>query len=478
MKKQLILLFFIGFFIRFYFQFLEPSFNVDEISLGNNLKELTFKELLKPLKYGQSSPPLYLFLQKLILSIFPFAFWIKIKTLNFVCSILILFFFYKFLKRTLNPIVILVYAILVFNPFIIYNSLTIKQYGFDLLGVLILITFYNNVTFKKYSWIFFTFWCLISNIGLFGCAGFLIFNFFFEEKKFSFNKIIFWIKKNIKIILAPFPYLIYFVWYLNQDGASALKDYMVEYWSGSFIPFNSSIFKYILFLCHQIWISFYSAYEFWGVILFLMTLPSILYLAKKKEILFKKPILLLLCILLVHIGLNILHIYPLSDRLFLYLAPLFILLLGSSLDIILKHFKSKRLKYVLTFTIVFVTISLYLTYFPYKENDVVQLYQKLNKLETEESVYLTNKSWKTINSFNKFTENYFSSKQTFIPIDSKLNNSNYLITRVHKKLKPNKTANEESDISHLITEKKINLIFCVQGYNVYEIKTTTNNGYK
>jgi len=478
MKKQLIIMFIVGFFIRFYFQFLEPSFNVDEISLGNNLKELTFRELFYPLKYGQSSPPLYLLLQKFIIVFFPFPFWVKIKILNFICSILTLLVFYKFLKKTLNPLVILMFAILVFNPFILYNSLTVKQYGFDLLGVLFLITFNSNITFKKYNWIFFTFWCLISNIGLFGCAGFLIFNFFFEQTRFSFNQTIIWVKKNIKIIFAPVPYIIYFVWYLNQDGASELKAYMVTYWSGTFIPLNYSIFKYILYLCHQFWISFYSAYEFWGVILFFMTLPSILHLVRKKEILFKKSIVLLLCILLIHILLNIFHLYPLSDRLFLYLAPLFILLLGSSLDIIIKRFKSKKSKYTITFTIVFITIGLYLTYIPHKENDVVQLYKKINELETVESVYLTNKSQETINDFDIFTDNYFTSEKTFIPLDSELNNSNYLITRVHKKLKPNKTSIEEVDILHLIAQKKIHLIFNIQGYNIYKIKTTTNNDYK
>lgn len=467
-KKVLIVLFIIGIVIRLYFQFLEPTFNVDEISLGRNIKELSFHKLLYPLNYGQSAPPLYLLLQKLIIVSFPFAFWIKIKILNFACSILTLFIFYKFLSKNTSHVSILMFSILIFNPFIINNSLTVKQYSFDLLGIILMITYCNNTYFKKNIWIFFTVWCLISNIGLFGCAGFLMFNFFSQKNWLNLRHLLFWIKKNIKIFLAPFPYIIYFIWYLNQDGASELKNYMINYWSNSFIPLNSSIFKYLLYLLHQFWISFYSAYEVWGIILFLLITSSFMYLIRKKDILFKKQILILLCVFLVHVCLNILHMYPLSDRLFLYLAPLFILLLGASLDIILNQFNSTKLKATVNYTISLITITLFISYMPYKDNDVSLLYKKLHFIKTEK-IYLTNKAKKTIKSFNKFTDNEFSSALIFIPIDSKLENSNYLISRVHNKLKPNKTSKEENDIASMIHQKKIHLIFSVAGYNVYRV---------
>lgn len=475
MKIWLIIVMILGIVIRFYFHFLEPTFNVDEIALGTNLKELTFKELLYPLNYGQSSPPLYLLLQKTIIVVFPLAFWIKIKILNFICAILTLFLFYKFLIKTKNPIAILMFAMLVFNPFLIYNSLTVKQYGFDLLGVLFLINYSNHVAFKKYNWIFFTFWCLISNIGLFGCAGFLIYNFFSEKQSFKIKNLVIWVKNNIKTFVSPFPYIAYFLWFLNQEGASELKSYMVIYWNNSFIPLNSSIFKYIIYLFHQFWISFYSAYEFWGIFLFCLIIPSLTYLIRKKNILFKQQILLMLCILFVHIILNVLHMYPLSDRLFVYLAPLFILFLGASLDILFTYFKLKKIKYTITFLLTFITIGLYFLYLPYKDNDVVLLFKKISELDSNKTIYVTDKSQKTIENFNDFTDNYFKPKNSFILLDSALGKSNYVISRVQNKLKPNKTSPEETIILKLVDQKRIIYLDNVSGYNIYEIKKSTNN---
>ena len=35
---------------------------------------------------------------------------------------------------------------------------------------------------------------------------------------------------NFKIFLAPFPYIIYFLWYLRQDGANEMKAFMYTFW--------------------------------------------------------------------------------------------------------------------------------------------------------------------------------------------------------------------------------------------------------
>ena len=99
MKKTYLLLLICGIVLRFTTQFIYPIFNVDEISLGNNIKHSSFIELLYPLKYGQSSPPLFLWLQKTIISISPFSFWINIKILSFVSSILGISLFYVFIKK-------------------------------------------------------------------------------------------------------------------------------------------------------------------------------------------------------------------------------------------------------------------------------------------------------------------------------------------------------------------------------------------
>lgn len=472
MKKLLFVLLLVGVVLRVIFHFIQPTFNIDEIDLGNNIKELSFVELLYPLKSFQSAPPLYLWIQKLIVSVLPFSFWFNIKILSFITSISSIYIFYVLLNKVSrnNSITVLLFAIFIFNPFILYNSLTVKQYGFDLVGVLLLLNFYRNQWFKKYNWIYFLFWGLISNIGLFACAGYLIFSFFYTYKSIRIKNIIDFVKSNLATFLSPIPYIIYFIWYMQQEGASELKSFMLAYWSESFLPLNANIFKYTLYLFHQFWIYFYSAYEFWGIFLMFLTFPLLNKIIKRKPFVFKQQLYLLACVLLVHIVLNIMHFYPLSDRLFLYFSPFFILLLGASLNIILTHKWFHKISFFIVNTITLITTLLYFSYLPYNNNDVVKLYKTINYLEQNDTVYLSPKAYKYINSFNDFTDDEFKCICSFISLDSGLEKAKYIVSKVHQKVKPNKTSAEESIIMNLINKKKIKKINQVSGYNIYVVQ--------
>lgn len=227
MKKVFVVLLILGILLRFYLQILYPTFNVDEISLGKNIKELSFIELLYPLKYGQSSPPLYLLIQKIIISISPFKLWFSFKILSFLSSVLSLHYFFKFIKKYNYPLeFLLVFLILIFNPYIVYNSLTSKQYSIDLLGVIILVSSYDSVKFKRNNHFFFLIWSLISNIGLFSLVGYLIFLFVNERKSWKLTAIPIFFRSNYKTIFGIIPHVLYYFWFIQQDGALALKAYM------------------------------------------------------------------------------------------------------------------------------------------------------------------------------------------------------------------------------------------------------------
>ncbi len=469
MKRLLIILLLVGVALRIVFHFIHPAFNIDEIDLGNNIKNLSFLELLYPLENFQSAPPLYLWTQKLIVYILPFSFWFEIKILSFLASISAVYLFYKLLKKEqVNiGIALLLFAIIVLNPFIIYNSLTVKQYGLDLVGVLFLLNFYNNPLFKKYNWIFFIVWCLISNIGLFGCAGYLLFSFFDSYKIIKIKSIIGFVKSRLATFLAPIPYVIYFIWYMQQEGAQELKSFMITYWSESFIPLNEKIFKYTIYLFHQFWIYFYSAYEFWGLFLMVLVFLLLYQIVKKRPFVFKSHIYLLASIFLIHIVLNIIHVYPLSDRLFLYLSPLFILLLGASLNVIMKHKPFDRYSNLIIGSVTLITCILYFSYLPFKNNDVVKLYKELGYLDHSENVYLSPKAQKYIYAFNDFTDNKFKFNGSFISLDVDLEKSIYLVSKVHQKVKPNRTSAEELIVRNLIKGNKIKRINQVAGYNIY-----------
>lgn len=476
MKNLLFIILLVGVGLRVVFHFIQPTFNIDEINLGNNIKELSFIELLYPLKSFQSAPPLYLWMQKLMIIILPFSFWFKIKILSFIASISSAYLFYILLnkEKSINSITILLFAIFIFNPFIIYNSLTVKQYGFDLVGVLFLLNFYDHKLFKKYNWIYFVIWSLISNIGLFACTGYLIFTFLKKYKSIRIKNIIGFVKSNVATFLSPIPYMIYFIWYMQQEGASELKNFMLIYWRDSFIPLNENIFKYTLYLFHQFWIYFYNAYEFWGIFLMILTFSLLYQIIKRRPFVFKQQLYLLSCVMLVHIVLNLMHFYPLSDRLFLYFSPFFILLLGASLNVIIKHKRIYKISFSIIGAFTLITIFLYSSYLPYKNNDVVKLYKTIGYLEQNNTVYLSPKAYKYINSFNDFTDYEFKCNCSFISLDSNLEKAKYIVSKVHQKIKPNKTSAEELIIINLIANKKIKKIDQVSGYNIYIVQSKPN----
>lgn len=474
MRKVYFLLLIAGIALRITLQFFYPSFSVDEISLGNNIKYSNYIELLYPLKFGQSSPPLFLWIQKLIVLISPFSFWINIKIFSLFSSIIGLIVFYLFIRKyEFRKLFLLLFIILHFNPFIVSNSLAVKQYTIDLTGIILLIYLFKSKWFIRYNWIFFLVWSLISNIGLFACTGYLIYGFLSQKNFMEAKTIIKYIKNKSLTFLALFPYLIYFIWYMNQNGASEMKTFMVNYWSDSFIPLNGNIFNYIIYTTHGLWIYLLSSFEIWGMFLMLLMVPFFIYFIKKK-VLFKQEIFLLFSILTVHLVLNIFHLYPFSDRLYLYLSPLVLLVLGSSLSLISEIKKIEKHFSTLIIITSMITLILYSFYTPYSDNDIVDLYANLDKLKVE-SVYVTEKSMNSIVSFEEFTDNKFKTDYTFVLIDSKLKKSKFLISRVSKKIKMNVTSPEESSIEKLIHLKKIKKIKSVNGYNIYEIIHYINN---
>jgi hypothetical protein len=461
----------LGICFRFYLQFFYPVFNVDEIAIGNNIKELTFLELLYPLKYNQSAPPLYLWLQKSTVSISLFDFWISIKILSFFASSLTLIYFYKLIKKHMYAKeFILIFLIVIVNPYIVYNSLTLKQYTFDALGIVMLLYYFDTEKFKKYDFIFFLVWSLISNVGLFGCVGYLIYLFF---KNYGFQNIVPFIKERYKVMLSILPYLLYFSWFMQQPRAVELKKYMTIYWKESFMPLDASIFKHIFMQLHGFWVFFFTMNELIGILLFTTAIVGFIFVLKQKnrKAFYFDEVMLLLSVFLVHLVLNFFNLYPLSDRLYLYLSFLFLILLLASLKKISTIPFLQNKGWILVLVLSSITLLSYNDYILFKENDVVSLNKKLNLIPETETVLYTAKSFKTVNDFNTFTNDKFKALKKPVVFDNREVNSYYLVTRIPNKLKPGKKSKEEEEVSILKKTRKVQLWHEIKGYNIYKIES-------
>ena len=226
-------------FLRFYFQFADWNFNGDEVNLGWNILNKSYLQLLNPLERGQSGPPLFLWLEKL------FSFigspYVGLKILTFLTSSFGILLFYKIIKNSFAPsLQLILLLIFCFNPFIFSNSLTLKQYSVDLLFGLIAVQYFITTRKQFLIVFFFTLFCLFSNIGLFFSTAFGIYNFLklFQNKNQNPLKIKTFFYSLLPYILAPIPYIIYYIWFLQQPRALDLKKYMINYWT------RASVYQY------------------------------------------------------------------------------------------------------------------------------------------------------------------------------------------------------------------------------------------
>lgn len=474
----------IGIWLRFYFQFIEWSFNGDEVNLGYDIITHSYREIFYPFESRQSAPPLFLLLEKLFSEIAqPY---ISLKILSFLASCTSLFLFNRILKKSFSPGVHLVLiALFCFNPFIISNSLTLKQYTLDLMLGLIAVNYFLTVKNPFRTFMFFAIFCLASNVGLFFCASYSVF-YFIKNSLDSVNER--WlsylnIKKILPYLLAPVPYLLFFAWFMNQPGAEEMKNYMVAYWEGSFMPTDFSMFKWFAIQAKVITLFFFSTYWIVGIPLLILFFISLNLFFLNKRAIFQNHLYIIITLylitVLIHISLSGLSMYPFSDRLFLYLAPGIYLILGFGFERIIKNEKfeqDQKWKKLIFLGIPACSIFLYFTYLPRKANDVASIITYVNS--TENTVNFTPYAQQRIIRWIDFTginDRNFSERFHSIELPGKNKETSELLIAVQSEKFGHrlKYSNPEPEISKLLADEKIVLFRRINGYAVYRYKNTS-----
>ena len=465
MNRRLVIIVLIGILIRIIIQFGWPSFNYDEITLGHNIKGKGFLDLLKPLDNYQSAPPLFLITQKLIylLTFIPLIY--RFKVLSFIVSSFILVLVYKILesKSYSQFIKISVLVCFSFSPFIVYHSLTLKQYGFDLLGLLFtyhLIAHKNN---NKILFLSFLVWPLFSNIGLFFAMAYTAINVIKNSNLNSKKLQISW--SSFKYSLGVLLYSIYFIWYSIQPGSTEMKLYMQKWWSHNFIPLDFSILKYIQNTIHGFSVYFFSSIHVIGYITFVLFLFG-LYLFFKTKSYLKLSNIYLVFGVLIHIIFNIFKLYPFSDRLYLYLAVLFYFGIGY----VIYHTKKVNLVKIPFYLMIF---SWFL-YLGNLTNNIIHLEERLKTIKSN-GVLISQHAHSYVKNFYSFTE-YDQEDTISYQVVSKLeqtqSKSGYIyVSRVAPKFgHSGKTGPKEPFTNDLLSLKKISLLEKIDGYDIYRVE--------
>lgn len=331
----------LGVFLRIRQYAINRSLWVDEASLALNIVHRSFGALLQPLDYNQGAPIGFLFVEKILISIFGNNEW-TLRFFPLLSGILSVYLIYLISRKYFGKLGLIAVASFSFSSVMIYYSSELKQYSTDVTVALLII--------------YLTLRCLdeVSNsehvvqLGIAGIAGvflshpsvfvlsvaeFLLFINSLLKKDFIrlrwvFAIVLMWVGAFLLTYLVSLRYLI---------GNTNLQDY----WSNGYAPIPP-------------WKNFIWYKNVLASILPQVNSPIPLFVFPG----FRQEYLTVFCLLLVFIGLiglfvrdfqlatlvaapfmvafvaSALHRYPMSDRFLYFLFPLVLLLMAEGIGFV------------------------------------------------------------------------------------------------------------------------------------------------
>lgn len=318
---------------------MNPSMWYDEVSLALNVQNNVF---LPPLLNNQSAPFLFLILAK-ICSLFSHSNF-SYRFVPFISGLISIPLFYIFAKNWIKSKLGLIAALFIFciNFRLIYFSREFKPYATDVLIFMLAIICFFKIDFKKIAvlksflyGLLFAFLPLLSFPSLFVLASVYIFTFF----KDGFKNI----KENWKEkICFAAPAVVFLpVYYFTVLSKYSSNEYLLDFWKKGFITLKTAlpIFFHVL--------DFFQEPLFANLFLIAATAAGFIICIKQNG----KKCLFLICILFFVLLASYLHIYPIRERLILFLYPTFLVFVFKIFDI--KMFKAK-FKNILLVLLIFV----------------------------------------------------------------------------------------------------------------------------
>lgn len=305
--------------------FVDRSLWLDEAFLALNIVNRDYTTLTQVLDHNQVSPILFLFLEKLLLGIFPdpdYALRI-FPTLCFILSLLLIYKTTKILTKNCHVAVSAV-CLLSVSPFFLSYATEVKPYMSDAFVALLLLYISLRVTDMKFG---LTILCLSGIISIYLSNASVIilcsigFYLLYQARALGLNAyplvfvIFIWIFSfgvNYHLLLSP----------------SLGNPYFKEYWGNKFLPFSHPEFWY--FGTHVLKTIGRTIFAYplhhWTWKLF-----GFLYISCFLSIIFNRAFsyaYLLVFPLLLHLLLSSLELYPFVDRLLFYQIPLFVMVIA------------------------------------------------------------------------------------------------------------------------------------------------------
>ncbi len=335
-----------GIFLRLEAYSIKRFFGFDEAQLVYNITQNSgILWAFKPLENYQIAPPLFLIFTKFFTLVFNESEYI-FRLLPFIAGILSVFVFYILSKQFLSRKRSIIFANFLFaiNYVLVSYSVEFKQYQTDVLIFMLILIWLNKKSLQEINFkegikiaLLFTIFFFISQPTIFLLFGFILYNFL-KPLKPGESRIL-----RFKLCLIPIIPLI-FVFLYKLSIPKYFSSYMNNYWEYGFLSFKNfvSLIKknFDFFMFHG---------KYLIPLIPFMIIGFFIFAAQKNRI--NK---ILLYTFLGIILASVLHLYPLAERLILYLTPYFIIFISKCFDF--NVFNSKIDKFVSIALISFVLV--------------------------------------------------------------------------------------------------------------------------
>ena len=318
-KFAIIIIIFIGIFLRVQQYLFNRSLWIDEAFLALNIINRSFSELLLPLDYVQGAPILFLFIERLAVQIFGNNEY-ALRLFPLLSGIISLIIFSQVLMQFVNKLAAILGTFLFStSSFLIYYSSEVKQYSSDV-AISVLLYFFYIIFFKKDKFsingiLLFNMMCCIliwiSHPSVFVMAGIFA--------SISIRLIIQERWKDAASFLAPslVVLLSFYIFYLlslhdliNHPSFSRWNRAFLSIFSFSFVDFIQ-VSKNFLLLFHKP-----LGFSLIGIafLAFLMGVLSLIHRERETFFVLFSPIIFVILA-------SSLHLYPFIGRLLMFLVP-------------------------------------------------------------------------------------------------------------------------------------------------------------
>lgn len=297
---------------------------LNEAMLSLSFIDRDFFGMFVPLEANQKTPPLFCALTLLIVKIFGFR-ELSFRLIPFICGNLSLFVFFIFLKNYLKSKISIILGLFIFaaNYLLIYYSNEFKPYSSDVFICLLLLLCYKKIHLQGISVkkvILYTIISVLLVLFSFPCMFIIpamLITKFIEEKHITYKAL--FIPLGIVFICI---YYCFIYSYLYQEEILELE------WQTGFLKLSFSSFYNMFNELFTAIINNFNPIFLKYILLIMLSGLILLYFEKKIYA------LLITNIFLIAAAASMLKVYPMTERMVLYLFPIIIFLIVKVTDII------------------------------------------------------------------------------------------------------------------------------------------------